>query len=613
MDLAVFALSHSAAAGLIAAVCCALGARVIRRVAFDSPMERASFALTLGFGIVAHVVLLLGLVGLLTLPFVLLALAIGLAVSFETWTGWLRAARAWPERARVRGAAIAAPLAAVVCLPVLLLALYPPTTWDATMYHLAYAKIYLQNDAVVLTPYLRWPVFPQANDMLFTLAMLVQDDVLAQCVELVMLATLALALVAFGARFLTVRAGWWAAAAFLGSPLVIRLGTAAYIDVGLALFATMAIYAVLVWLGGRDDRWLLIAGVSGGFAVGTKYTALVTILLLAAIVAVASAARRDAWRPVLFVAVAVAVCSPWLLRNLYYTHNPLFPFFHGTFGQLFGYGVWGPAEFAGIYTDYPRYGRGKGLQAFLLLPWNLVVHWRQFGGWMTSPLALFVPQVAFVMGIARRAIIAPLAIGMVHVLFWFFTSQESRYLLPALPVLSIAAGGALDGLLVRFGWLELGLPRRLVIAVGIAALLAPSSIWTVRRLQEYGAVPTTAAERSAFLARRLPSFPAYERLNALAGRDYIVYAFDDESMAYFADGVFMGDHFGLARYSRVADRLADGEALHRELGRLGATHFLVRAGVIGADTLASEPFRSRFRAIYDESGVTVFELATAEP
>src|SRR5262249_14721245 len=157
------------------------------------------------------------------------------------------------------------------------------------------------------------------------------------------------------------------------------------------------------------------------------------------------------------------VCSPWLLRNLYYMRNPLFPYFQATFGRLFGYGAWGPAEFEGIYDDAARYGTGKDLGALLLLPWNMVVHWREVGGWMTSPLAIVVPLAAFVAGVARSRIGAPLAIGLAHVLFWFFTSQEMRYLLPALPMLSLAAGGALDALLARFG-------RRLVTAVGIAAL-----------------------------------------------------------------------------------------------------------------------------------------------
>jgi 4-amino-4-deoxy-L-arabinose transferase-like glycosyltransferase len=603
MALALFVLSHAAAAVLFAAVCCAFGAHATRRVAFDSALERASFSTALGLGIVSHAALFVGLAGRLTLPVVAVALALGLAVTFETWSGWLRAARGTLARGRAGVAAAVAGL-----LPFFALALYPPTTWDATMYHLAYGKIYLENHAVVFTPYLRFPVFPQTNDMLFALAMLVGDDVLAQCVELLMMATLAAALVAFGARFLTRRAGWWAAAVFLGSPLVVRLGTVAYVDMGLALFAALASYATLVWLRERDDRWLAIAAVSCGFAVGTKYTALFTLLVLAAVVAAASAARREFLRPVLFVAAAVAVCSPWLLRNAYYMRNPLFPFFFGTFGRLFGYGAWGPEEFAGLYDDYSRYGVGTGVGALLLLPWNLVVHWRAFGGWMASPLALVVPHAAFVAGVARRAIAAPLAIGTAHVLFWFYTSQESHYLLPALPMLSAAAGGALDGLAARFGRLDAEPWRRAVTAVGVAALVAPGWVWTARRLEENGAVPATAAERGAYLARWLPTYPAYERLNATAGRDYAVYAFNDENMAYFADGRFMGDHFGLARYSRVEGRLADGEALAAELERLGATHFHVRSDALGPAALASEAFRSRFRVVYDEAGVTVFEL-----
>jgi hypothetical protein len=68
------------------------------------------------------------------------------------------------------------------------------------MYHLAYAKIYTQTHRLTLTPYLRYPVSPQTNEMLFTLAFLLYDDVSAQLIQFLMMGVLGIGLFCFGAQ-----------------------------------------------------------------------------------------------------------------------------------------------------------------------------------------------------------------------------------------------------------------------------------------------------------------------------------------------------------------------------------------------------------------------------
>ncbi len=123
-------------------------------------------------------------------------------------------------------------------------------------------------------------------------------------------------------------------------------------------------------------------------------------------------------------------------------------------------------------------------------------------------------------------------------------------------------------------------------------------------------MPTTVAARDVYLARWSPSYPAYRLLNERKGHAYRLYQLYDEGMAYFADGVSMGDWFGPARYSRVAPALGDARALHRELGRLGADHFLVwlnRYGG-GASLPADDFFRRHFRLLYASGPVSLYEL-----
>ena len=100
--------------------------------------------------------------------------------------------------------------AVVVSMPLLTWPLYPPTAFDATMYHLAVAKIYSAAHRLVLTPDLRYPIFPQTPHMLFTLALLLADDIAAQLTQLLVLVLLSCAMLAFAGRSLSSRAGWLA-------------------------------------------------------------------------------------------------------------------------------------------------------------------------------------------------------------------------------------------------------------------------------------------------------------------------------------------------------------------------------------------------------------------
>jgi len=262
--LLFFVLSHFSFLGLLALFAYLVGARVTRTVAYDSVSEKFSFCTGLGLGIIASAVFLLGLLHLL-FPAVILAL-VGIA-SVLLWSTWkeLRrdTERAWRSMSWKRLVLYGSFLLLVT--PVLLLPLYPPIHWDATAYHLAAAKIYARSHAVVYTPYLRFPVFPQLNEMLFTLALVLYDDLAAHLVQFLMMGVVATTIYAWGRRAFNARVGLWGAALWLSNPLVLWLGASAYIDVSLAMFLTLAVYAFFNWFQFRSTSWLLVSAAFFGF------------------------------------------------------------------------------------------------------------------------------------------------------------------------------------------------------------------------------------------------------------------------------------------------------------------------------------------------------------
>ena len=120
----------------------------------------------------------------------------------------------------------------------------------------------------------------------------------------------------------------------------------------------------------------------------------------------------------------------------------------------------------------------------------------------------------------------------------------------------------------------------------------------------------TAEQRIEFLAKRLPAYPAIRYLNRTSGRNYTVYAFHAENMAYFAEGRFLGDWFGPASFEKVLASGGTPEALHTKLRALGVDYLLVLEGRAPAALPLRDPqFAKRFRIVYSDPHARVFALA----
>lgn len=150
----------------------------------------------------------------------------------------------------------------LLCIAV---SLHPPGHWDDTMYQLPLARHYVEQQAIVLDEYVRFPLFPQNFNLLFSLGMMVGDAVqrgagAASAESLLwyfgapevfaqLFATLPLFIMALGV--------WGASHRYLGSgipgllagltlfmigPVKSTLGFA-YIDNGLAMFCMAAALA----------------------------------------------------------------------------------------------------------------------------------------------------------------------------------------------------------------------------------------------------------------------------------------------------------------------------------------------------------------------------------
>lgn len=230
----------------------------------------------------------------------------------------------------------------------------------------------------------------------------------------------------------------------LSLPWLLVTGTLAYNDVVPCLMLAAAWLFVESTL--RDGRALEARGAAclallAAAAVGAKPTAFLFVALPLLAVVVMRLGPRTLRLAPLVVAVALAVLSPWLVRNQLAYGNPLFPFAH----TLLGDGPWTEEQFA-LFAK----GHGPGIAFLDRIP-LVVSQWLAHGiGTAPGENEPWFPQwgllpVAGLAGLAfeqRRSAAARAALVAIAVslLCWLLaTHLKSRFLLPTAVPLALGA------------------------------------------------------------------------------------------------------------------------------------------------------------------------------
>lgn len=534
--------------------------------------EFLPFALALGMGGLGYLTFFVSLLRVdfyVSLGLILLGLALlggGIVKGVVTWRGGL-----WGLLRPFKEGPHLALATSLVALGALLLALAPPTDWDGLSYHLAVPKRYLAEGRIHYIPDIHHSNFPATFEMLYLLALALGGLSAPKLLHFsAFLLCLALAhlwgVEATGDR----RAGALAASILASAPVVVWEAGAAYIDLGLAMFETLALYSM--WRAWRattrkeGSQWLALSAIFAGLAAGTKITGLLCGLFLFSVAPLVLPKGRRLKGALLFGSIFLAVAAPWYLRSLIWTGNPVYPFAY----EVFGGRNW-DWFCARMYEEsLKHYGMGRGLKALLLLPWNLTMHSDRFGDGsflILTPGPLFLALLPWAI---FRAIWGPkagpflrgaLTYLSLRVLVWFWLSQQSRFLIPLLPLGAVAAS---VGVVASF---RRGILKVAVEGLAVAVLIVHGALFLTSSL------PAIYAEREEYLAKAVDIYPAqrWANLSLPEGAKILLIG---ETRGFYLDRRYMwGDegHHTLLRYSRMRSA---GELLSM-LRTLGITHIMV--------------------------------------
>ena len=573
--------------------CFGFGAAALARLRAraEGCAEEAPFAVALGLGLLAYLMLAAGLLGQLK-AWVGVAL-----IGLLGLLGWRHAVRLGRDAVgalrRPKGWRWAALPLAVFFLGAagftLIGSLAPATDvdYDGLVYHLSIPKAYLRAGSIEAIPWLSHSNFPFALEMLYLLGLMLRDQSLAKLFHLACGWLAVCAIFAFARRAWGARAGWLGAALFAATPLVAWEMMSAYNELAFALYAFLAIFALSRWFEGRaqkeGDGWLWVAGLMCGLSLGTKMLAgavFIFCLLALAWALIRSADRRGtALRALGFAAIAAAVAAPWYLKSYLYTGNPVYPFFYEVFG-----GRYWTAERAREYAAAQKgFGLGTGPLSFLALPWNLTMNARWFFDlpqqlrpvsilvWVFGPALLaFVPIFVFAGRVGGRGRVA-LWFALVYTAIWFGMSQNGRYLIPILPGLCACAGLAASRLLDRRGLASAGALVALFLTL-IAGLYASYGLASPAARVAAGLEPPAAYLRSVSYV-----YPMLEAITEATPPGARIMVFGEEPRLFYLDRDYLlGDHAAI-----FSDRdLASPDSLLAALRRMGVTHLLIHISTL---------------------------------
>jgi 4-amino-4-deoxy-L-arabinose transferase-like glycosyltransferase len=523
-----------------------------------------------------------------------------------------------------------------------LLCLIPPVSRDALIHHLAIPKLWIHHGGFFETPWNVFSYFPMNIDLLYLVPLFFGNDRLPAFIHL---------LFGWGTGYLVYlylkgQAGrLWGLLGllvFVSTPMVIRLSITAYVDLGMIFFTTASVLAYLQWRDGgyADGKWLLLSAVFMGLAAGSKYNALISWVFLN--VAVCYLYARDTGKQlqairwgVIFFLVALAVVSPWFVKNLVLKGNPIYPLMDNVFSLIHGgremlaFLAAGEAQEGWGYSLFRNRALlyGEEVWQILLLPLRIFFegmdHMPQHFDGILNPLFAIAIPFAFAGSRKGHRSFFLLFIAFIFVVSVLTADLRIRYILPILPFMTILA---VMGIRNGTEWLAsrrhsvLRLTGR-AVPFAVALLIAANLFYLGNQFTGIRPMSYILGEesRDEFLSRQVGSYPAMAFINRTLPEDAVVYLLYLSGRGYYLDREYL-HHVGLetAIVKAMVRSSADTGTLTAFLKSLGGTHLLVRDELLMKaleDNFPGETARNvremlaqSLKKVYESNGYSVYVI-----
>jgi hypothetical protein len=471
-----------------------------------------------------------------------------------------------------------------------------PDEYDVQEYHLQVPREHYEAGQIRELPHNGYSYYPLGVETLFLLAMALRGGAY-EGMYLAKLLHGAFGVLAVAAVFGALKRddetrGRFGAVLLATTPFVIYCSWLAMAELAEVCTLALALLWLREWLRERSIRAAVMIGAMLGAACAAKYLSVGLIagpVLIAMLVC--AVARRDRFRALSDAAVVAGVSlvlfSPWLIRNVAYTGNPVFPL--GT--SVFGRGHWS-AESEQRWVDghgpekKPPVPRPEGWQ-MPPVPSRAVRFYTNF-----LTMDLFGAIVKVLAGVAICVLIASardrrtwdwalvgVLVGQLAVWTLWTHEMPFRFLIPAAVPIALLAAGMLSRLSrvetnpFRKGVAAGPAPWGRVPAVAVLVTAAAVNLLTVYVLYREGALRAPpvhgAAGREITIRRRL------ERNKVTLPHAARILLIGDAKAFYFPPGTIYATAFDAHPLAEMIDRGLTPEQVLAELRGRGVTHLWV--------------------------------------
>lgn len=509
-----------------------------------------------------------------------------------------------------------------------ILAWVPPVSRDALTHHLAVPKLYLQHGGIHEIPSIVFSYYPMNLDLLYLIPLYYKNDIAPKYIHFIF------ALLTAGLIFIYLRkrigAEWGALGAlfFLSLPLVVKLSITVYVDLGLVFFSTAALICLIEWIEKRFQmRYLIFSAVFCGLALGTKYNGLVILFILTLFIPLVfiskskEQSQADA-SPVkaasikvqvkavgfgaIFLAVALLIFSPWMIRNYIWQQNPLYPLYNKVFNRRVPESVATqtnePTAGADVERQQPakaKSGRwstfavrkiiyGESWWEIALIPIRIFFQGQDdnpkyFDGQL-NPFLFFLPFFAFIhlnknpasLRIDKKIFIL---FAVLIILYTFTTTViRTRYVAPVIPPLVILAVLGLHQIDRMISNRKAALPAGLrsasiILLAGLILAWNGSYILKQFHYVDPFSYISGRVSRDTYIAKYRPEYSVYQYANRHLANDAKILGLFLGNRLYYSDRNVI---FGVDMFKKIVNRVESEKTLLEELRENGFSHMIIR-------------------------------------
>ncbi|MEJ7623575.1 MAG: glycosyltransferase family 39 protein [Pyrinomonadaceae bacterium] len=499
----------------------------------------------------------LGVAGLYTPVVAAAAVAVGLGLAI------VQMALAW-RVARTSGKLkVALPVSELLSIGLIALAvtlalvgaLAPPTAKDTLLYHFAVPRMFIAQSSNTFIDGNIASYLALGTEMHVVWAMLLGGFSSLRAAEAAAGATvflffpLLLAAVYGWAREIDIPRRWALVAVLMVAtiPTAFHIASSGYGDLALGLFVTLATYSLSRWWRSGAHGWLVLFGIFLGGALSNKLTAVFVMAAFSLVILLRARASDDSKRVLAggFAALLLAcvLASPWYLRTWKETGSPVFPFYMSIWkGEAPGWDVERSSLFQGMNSQYG--GIDKNKLNYLTAPARVSIAAQpeqpaNYDGVLGAAFLVGLPILIWAVWKFDVPVEAKIAAGVAGImyLFWLFSGEQLRYLLPIAPLLAVAI--AASALAVgRSRVLETALRYSLTGAASLALLTTVA--WFLQRAPVR--VVLGGETRDEYLTRNLDYYPYYQAINTDTGADAKVWLINMRRDTYHAERQMVSDY-----------------------------------------------------------------------